>query len=76
MRAYPKVNYRYFVQASTNPVPVTKIIDFSTEMTQKVIDLGKLDAENVINLGKGIAFKRFLNGYSTEEPKADAQEFI
>jgi hypothetical protein len=38
--------------------------------------LGKLDAENVINLGKGIAFKRFLNGYSTEEPKADAQEFI
>jgi len=67
MRANPLVNYRYFVQASSNPIPITHIIDFSTEMTQKVIDLGKEDAETVINMGPGIAFKRFLNGLTNKE---------
>jgi hypothetical protein len=77
MRANPRVNYRYFVQASSNPIPINKIIDFSTEMTQKVIDLGKKDSEAVINLGPGIAFKRFLNGIrSNEDKEKTSSEFI
>lgn len=77
MRANPRVNYRYFVQASANPIPVTHIIDFSPEMTQKVIDLGKKDAESVINLGPGIAFKRFLHGLDAKrEEKEQTSQFI
>jgi hypothetical protein len=76
MRANPRVNYRYFVQASANPIPINKIIDFSPEMTQKVMDLGKKDAEAVINLGPGIAFKRFLNGLSSNEENKKTSEFI
>jgi hypothetical protein len=77
MRANPRVNYRYFVQASANPIPITHIIDFSPEQTQKVMDLGKKDAETVLNLGPGIAFKRFLNGLtSKEELSSSTAEFI
>jgi len=48
MRANPKVNYRYYFQASTDPIPWDKIVDFSPEMTKKVIELGRTDAEAVI----------------------------
>jgi len=44
-------------------------------MTQKVMDLGKKDAEAVINLGPGIAFKRFLNGLNSKDESSTA-EFI
>jgi len=44
-------------------------------MTQKVMDLGKKDAESVINLGPGVAFKRFLNGLSSKEDSSKT-EFI
>lgn len=44
-------------------------------MTQKVMDLGKKDAEAVINLGPGIAFKRFLNGLTSKDESSTA-EFI
>ena len=76
MRANPRVNYRYFVQASANPIPINKIIDFSTEMTQKVIDLGEKDAESVVNMGKGIAFRRFLDGLSGDVETKTKSEFI
>ena len=33
MRANPDINYRYYVQASENPIPVTQILNFSPEMT-------------------------------------------
>jgi len=42
-------------------------------MTQKVIDLGKKDAEAVLNLGPGVAFRRFLNGLDSKEESSTTE---
>lgn len=59
MRAHPKVQYRYFVQASEDPLPSYELLTFNENNAQKGIDLGMKDAKRTIEMGEGEAFKRF-----------------
>ena len=59
MRAHPDVQYRYFVQASEDPLPPWELLNFTEKNAHHGIDLGMKDAKNAVEMGSGEAFKRF-----------------
>lgn len=50
LRAFPNVNFRYFVQPSI-PLPKTDALNFTSAFINEMIDLGYQDASKVINKG-------------------------
>ena len=63
MRAHPEVKYRYFVQASQDPLPAWELLNFTPKNAQKGIDLGVKDAKRAVEMGEGEAFKRFQSQF-------------
>ena len=62
----PLVNYRYLVIPSIALNSGIKELDFSPEATTPMVELGKQDAQNIINLGKGKSFS-LLSEWKSEK---------
>lgn len=74
IRAYPNINYRYFVQATKSPEPVYDLLSFNPKMTESMIELGKQDAKAVVEMGPGASFKQFIwNHVDGKRPKSNKQ---
>ncbi len=56
--AYPKVNYRYFFQASEPLTSGFEELAFGPEILGPMIELGKKDAATVVGLGEGALFEK------------------
>mmetsp|Transcript_12856 Transcript_12856/g.21745 ORF Transcript_12856/g.21745 Transcript_12856/m.21745 type:complete len:270 (-) Transcript_12856:151-960(-) len=57
MKAYPEINYRYFVQASETPLPSYDLLSFSPANSERCIALGTKDAQRVVEMGEGESFR-------------------
>jgi hypothetical protein len=66
IRAYPNINFRYFVMPSQNLVSQFNGLDFMPEVLSPMVEIGKKDAENIIKLGHGQGFKRFIEWQESE----------
>ena len=60
IRAHPKIQYRYLVQASKDPLAEYELLNFTEENAKQGISLGIKDAKASIEMGPGVAFDRFL----------------
>jgi hypothetical protein len=60
MRAFPDVNFRYYVQPS-QPLPTLKMLDANNQTSTFPMQIqGRLDGENAIKSGEGFMFNKFL----------------
>jgi len=70
MRAYPEVNFRYYIQPST-ALPILKILDANNQTSTYPMQMqGRLDGENAVKAGEGAMFEKIreFNGTSIELP--------
>jgi hypothetical protein len=67
MQAYPKVNFRYFVQPSKSLLPnPLEALSFGPEVLGPMIETGKADAEAIVKLGAGQSFAKFNEWYGSK----------
>jgi hypothetical protein len=60
LRAYPNVKYRYFIQASEEPLPDWELINFNPTNIQRGIDLGIKDTKAVLSKSHGEGFQQYI----------------
>lgn len=69
MRAYPDVDYRYFVQASEQPEPEWDLLSFGKATIEKMIKLGQKDAKKIYGMGAGVSFEIFSSNHHPGQAK-------
>ena len=74
--AYPKVNYRYFFQASAPLSSGTQSMEFTPEVLGPMIEIGKKDAATVVGLGEGTTFRRQREWMNTHHKGQGFTEFL
>ena len=64
-RAFPKVNFRYFITPS-EPY-TTYMLDFRSQSTQKSMDIGRKDGANAVKAGEKMSYIfDLMNQYETD----------
>ena len=56
MRAYPDINYRYFIRPEKPMEGNLALLDFRWVTTEKLFDKGISDAKTAIDMGPGKSF--------------------
>ena len=51
--AYPKINYRYYLEPVAPLLPGYKLLTVNKQQTQAIIDQGREDMKKVIAMGPG-----------------------
>lgn len=67
--AYPKVNYRYFFQASAPLTSGIEELAFGPEVLGPMVELGKKDAATVVGLGEGALFEKLSQWVMKKDKK-------
>lgn len=57
-RTEPNVKYRYFFAPSQPLTSGLDLLKFDPEVTKPMIEIGKQDAQTIIDLGEGVSFDR------------------
>jgi hypothetical protein len=66
MRAFPEVNFRYYIQPSA-PLPSLKMLDADNATSTFPMQMqGRLDGENAVKLGEGFFFDKIKEWGETE----------
>lgn len=66
MRAFPDVNFRYYVQPSS-PLPTLKMLDANNATSTFPMQMqGRLDGENTLKMGEGFMFNKILEWSQTD----------
>lgn len=66
MKAHPKINYRYLVQASEAPLPEYDLLNFNAANAKQAIEIGMKDAKAEIERGPGVTFREFAKGLTVD----------
>jgi len=66
MKAHPKINYRYLVQASEAPLPEYDLLNFNAANAKQGIEIGMKDAKAEIERGPGVTFREFAKGLTVD----------